>query len=241
MVRTALGRYALLTVALAAFVTHPSVTRANEDGTESSIPIRFVVVTTFDTGDDTGTAPGEFNTWVANFPLPSILPFPQGYHHLRYNPAKQVLGIETGEGPTHMAASITALANDRRFDFSHAYWILAGIAGIDPNVGPAGSAAWASYVIDGDLAYEIDAREITVRLEHGLCSARTLIPLSTAGAACELDQRRKPVPAQRALRQLGLSVQPCQRCTSGYQQSADPPRTVQDVSGHPISTAGAEG
>ncbi len=160
MVRTALGRYALLTVALAAFVTHPSVTRANEDGTESSFPIRFVVVTTFDTGDDTGTAPGEFNTWVVNFPLPSILPFPQGYHHLRYNPAEQVLGIETGEGPTHMAASITALANDRRFDFSHAYWILAGIAGIDPNAGPAGSAAWASYVIDGDLAYEIDAREI---------------------------------------------------------------------------------
>jgi Purine nucleoside permease (NUP) len=57
---------------------------------------------------------------VVNFPLPSILPFPQGYHHLRYNPAKQVLGIETGEGPTHMAPSITALANDRRFDFSHA-------------------------------------------------------------------------------------------------------------------------
>jgi purine nucleoside permease len=127
MVRTALERYALLIVALAAFVTHPSVTRAD--------------------------------TWVVNFPLPSILPFPQGYYHLRYNSMKQVLGIETGEGPTHMAASITALANDRRLDFSHAYWILAGIAGIEPN-GPAGSAAWASYVIDGDLAYEIDAREI---------------------------------------------------------------------------------
>jgi purine nucleoside permease len=123
------------------------------------IPVRFVVVTTFDTGNDT-TAPGEFNTWVVNFPLPVIIPFPQGYHHLRYNPTKQVLGIETGEGPVHMAASITALANDRRFDFSHAYWILAGIAGIDPNIGPVASAAWASYVIDGDLAYEIDAREI---------------------------------------------------------------------------------
>ena len=49
-----------------------------------------------------------------------------------------MLGIETGEGPVHMAASITALANDPRFDFSHAYWILAGIAGIDPNAGPVG-------------------------------------------------------------------------------------------------------
>jgi purine nucleoside permease len=123
------------------------------------IPVRFVVVTTFDTGTDTG-GPGEFNTWVVNFPLPVVIPFPEGYHHLRYNVSNEVLGIETGEGPTHMAASITALANDPRFDVTHAYWILAGIAGIDPNAGPAGSAAWAKYVVDGDLAYEIDARQI---------------------------------------------------------------------------------
>ena len=82
-------------------------------GNGAPIPVRFVVVTTFDTGGDTD-APGEFNTWVVNFPLPVIIPFPQGYHHLRYNAEKQVLGIESGEGPTHMAASITALANDSR-------------------------------------------------------------------------------------------------------------------------------
>jgi purine nucleoside permease len=59
-----------------------------------------------------------------------------------------------------MASSITALANDDRFDLSHAYWILAGTAGIDPNVGSLGSAAWARYVVDGDLSYEIDPRKI---------------------------------------------------------------------------------
>jgi purine nucleoside permease len=155
-------RCARLFVTLATFVIPLSFAHAQgfgDDDAGGRIPIRFVVVTTFDTGDDL-TAPGEFNTWVVNFPLPIILPFPQGYHHLRYNAEKHVLGIETGEGPVHMAASITALANDKRFDLSKAYWILAGIAGIDPNAGPVGSAAWASYVIDGDLAYEIDAREI---------------------------------------------------------------------------------
>jgi purine nucleoside permease len=156
MVFVAIRRFAV-SIALWAFAPLPVI--AQEEGSSSRIPVKFVVVTTFDTGDDL-TAPGEFNTWVVNFPLTEVIPFPQGYHDLRYNPSKQVLGIETGEGPTHMAASITALANDRRFDFSHAYWILAGIAGIDPNAGPVGSAAWASYVIDGDLAYEIDAREI---------------------------------------------------------------------------------
>jgi purine nucleoside permease len=163
MVFSAFKRCAVSIAAASMLLLSAPGARANDWGehdSEGRIPVRFVVVTTFDTGDDTGSAPGEFNTWVVNFPLPVVIPFPQGYHHLRYNPAKQVLGIETGEGPTHMAASITALANDRRFDFSHAYWILAGIAGIDPNVGPVASAAWASYVIDGDLAYEIDAREI---------------------------------------------------------------------------------
>jgi purine nucleoside permease len=137
----------------------PALAQSYADGTGYKIPVRVVVVTTFDTGSDTD-GPGEFNTWVVHFPLPCVIPFPQGYHHLRYNPANEVLGIETGEGPTHMAASITALADDPRFDVTHAYWLLAGIAGIDPNYGPAGSASWAEYVVDGDLAYEIDAREI---------------------------------------------------------------------------------
>lgn len=159
---TIIARHLLPLAALLclAALTPPTYAQSVADaGEDTPIPVRFVVVTTFDTGGDTD-APGEFNTWVVKFPLPIIIPFPQGYHHLRYNADKQVLGIESGEGPTHMAASITALANDPRFDLSHAYWILAGIAGIDPNVGPAGSAAWAEYVVDGDLAFEIDAREI---------------------------------------------------------------------------------
>jgi len=156
MVRTQYGRAAWLAALLAPLIACATPSRADKP-----LPIRFVVVTTFDTGsDDSPNAPGEFNSWVVNYPLPVVLPFPQGYHHLRYNPDQFVLGIETGEGPTHMASSITALVNDPRFDFSHAYWMLAGIAGIDPNAGPVASAAWSHYVIDGDLAYEIDAREI---------------------------------------------------------------------------------
>ena len=50
------------------------------------------------------------------------------------------------------------LGNDRKFDLSHAYWVVAAIAGVDPNRASVGSAAWAKYVVDGDLAYEIDVR-----------------------------------------------------------------------------------
>jgi len=124
------------------------------------IPVRVVVVTTFELGNDTGDKPGEFQAWVERFPLPQTIPFPQGYRTLRYNPDKQVLGIVTGEGSLRGAASIMALGLDERFDLSKAYWIVAGIAGIDPAAASVGSAAWAEWVIDRDLNFEIDAREI---------------------------------------------------------------------------------
>jgi hypothetical protein len=104
--------------------------------------------------------PGEFQNWVEHYPLPDVLPFPQGFRALRYNAKDHVLGIVTGAGKSSAAASIMALGLDPRFDLSKAYWILAGIAGIDPNRASVGSAVWANYIVDGDLAYEIDAREI---------------------------------------------------------------------------------
>jgi purine nucleoside permease len=52
-----------------------------------------------------------------------------------------------------------ALGLSGKFDFSKTYWIVNGIAGVNPAVGSIGSAAWAHYVIDGDVAYEIDSRE----------------------------------------------------------------------------------
>jgi len=141
------------------------------------IEIRVVVVTTFEVGNDTGDAAGEFQNWVEHYPLPDILPFPQGFHHLRYNANDHVLGIVTGVGKSQAASSIMALGLDPRFDLSKAYWILAGIAGIDPNRASVGSAAWASSIVDGDLAYEIDGREIPAHWSSGIVPYDRATPL----------------------------------------------------------------
>ncbi len=132
------------------------------------IEIRVVVVTTFEVGNDTGDAAGEFQSWVERYPLSENLPFPQGYRSLRYNASDHVLGIVTGAGKANAAASIMALGLDSRFDLRKAYWILAGIAGIDPNRASFGSAVWASHIVDGDLAYEIDGREIPADWPAGI-------------------------------------------------------------------------
>jgi purine nucleoside permease len=52
------------------------------------------------------------------------------------------------------------LGLDPRFDLSHAYWIVAAVAGVDPKKASVASVAWAKFIVDGDLAYQIDAREI---------------------------------------------------------------------------------
>jgi len=150
-----IGRWLLLCV----LVTSLGVARVNAEGSDK-LPVRVVVVTTFELGNDTGDAPGEFQAWVERLPLPQTLPFPLGNHPLRYNAEKQVLGVVTGEGSLRGAASIMALGLDDRFDLSKAYWLVPAIAGIDPTYASVGSAAWAEWIIDRDLNFEIDAREI---------------------------------------------------------------------------------
>jgi purine nucleoside permease len=123
------------------------------------IRVKVVVVTAFERGEDTGDAPGEFQLWVEREHLDQVLPLPAGYHHVRLN-KDGVLGMVTGVATAKAAASVMAVGMDPRFDLSKAYWIVAGIGGGDPADVSLGSAVWADHVIDGDLAFEIDARQI---------------------------------------------------------------------------------
>lgn len=123
------------------------------------IRVKVVVVTMFERGEDTGDTPGEFQLWVEREHLDQVLPLSAGYHHVRLN-KDGVLGMVTGVGTAKAAASVMALGLDPRFDLSKAYWIVAGIGGGDPADVSLGSAVWADHVIDGDLAFEVDARQI---------------------------------------------------------------------------------
>jgi purine nucleoside permease len=133
--------------------------RAQEPSRITPIPIKVVVVTMFERGEDLGDTPGEFQLWVEREHLDQVLPLAAGYHHLRLN-KDGVLGILTGVGTAKAAASVMALGTDPRFDLSKAYWLVAGIGGGDPADVSLGSAVWAEHVVDGDISYEIDARDI---------------------------------------------------------------------------------
>jgi purine nucleoside permease len=123
------------------------------------LKVKVVIVAMFEVGGDTGDVPGEFQFWAERRKLDHVIPLPSAYHDVRAD-GNGSIGTVTGMGTAKAATSIMALGLDPRFDFSQAYWLVAGIAGIDPNRGTVASAVWANYVLDGDLAHEIDGREI---------------------------------------------------------------------------------
>jgi purine nucleoside permease len=121
---------------------------------------KVVVVAMFEIGNDSGDKPGEFQFWVEREHLTRLIPLPAAFHGVRTNSDESVIGIVTGRGNTSSASSIMALGLDPRFDLRKSYWVIAGIAGIDPKKGSIGSAVWTDAVVDGDLSHEIDAREM---------------------------------------------------------------------------------
>jgi purine nucleoside permease len=84
--------------------------------------------------------------------------------------------VLAGVGTARAAASIMALGLDPRFDFSKTYWLIAGIAGADPVDASLGSAVWSEWIVDGDLAYEVDSREIPPQWPTGYVPLGKTVP-----------------------------------------------------------------
>ena len=148
------------------------------------IPVKVVVVAMFEVGQDTGDQPGELQYWVERDHLDRIYPLPAGYHSVRMN-ADGEMAVLTGQGTAHAAATIMALGLDPRFDLTHAYWLIAGIAGGSPDRISLGSAAWARWVVDGDLGYEIDAREMPPDWPTGYIPLRKTRPFEPPSTPLE--------------------------------------------------------
>ena len=163
----------LFTVIVASLLHACSVDVSTDD--DAPIEVKIVLVTMFERGADSGDAPGEFQLWNERRELNEVFPF-QGEHDLHYNAESGILAIVTGAGTAKATASVMALGMDPRFDLSKSYWLVAGIAGFDPADASIGSAAWAEYLVDGDLAHEIDAREKPDDWEWGYIARHTKVP-----------------------------------------------------------------
>ena len=152
------------------------------------IAIKVIALTGFEVGDDTGDAPGELQFWVEREKLTERIEVPGAPHALLSNAEglyAEVAGNTRDPQMTPLPASelVMALCLDPQLDLRRTYWIVNGIAGIDPAFGPMGSAVWAENVVDGDAMREIDESEMPAGWPYGLFAIGTDTPgvLPTAG------------------------------------------------------------
>lgn len=116
------------------------------------MPVKVMIVTMFGP---------EAQTWLKHFhgvrkiPVPGL---PEDYPDVSCQSDGLCL-MTTGMGHANAAASMMAVLFSPRFDLRRTYFLVSGIAGINPEQGTLGTAAWAHYLVDFGLQWEIDARE----------------------------------------------------------------------------------
>jgi len=120
----------------------------------------------------------EAQPWITNLNLTQEIPvrgLSDQYPAVHCN-SDAVCDVTIGAGHANAAASTMALLLNGKFDLTRTYFLIAGIAGIDPRQGTIGSAAWALQVIDFGLEYELDAREMPAGWESGYFAIGSLGP-----------------------------------------------------------------
>jgi purine nucleoside permease len=150
---------------------HPQDTAAlkSTDGQASSRPVKVMIVSMF--GPEGQVWLDKLGPWDA-IRVPGLSP---DYPDVHCN-AQDICVMTTGMGHANAAASLMALTFSDRFDLRQTYFMIAGIAGIDPARGTLGSAAWAKYLVDFGIQWELDAREKPAGWPSGFLGINTKGP-----------------------------------------------------------------
>ncbi len=144
---------------------------------------KVVIVAYFEVGADTGDRPGELQYWVERDHLDRVIPVPGMSRPVRANADGTEIAVAVGPGNINPAVNLMALGADPQFDLRASHWLISGIAGISPSDGTIGSAVWTDFVINGDLAKEVDPREKPASWPDGFVSLDGATPSDPKGGA----------------------------------------------------------
>jgi purine nucleoside permease len=110
---------------------------------------------------DNGSKPPteEAAPWVQQEGIAEKIATPS-HTSLRCNGARSVCLLISGVGKVNASDALLSLGMDPSVDLRRSYLIVSGIAGVSPEAATIGTPAWARWIVDYDLAHEIDAREL---------------------------------------------------------------------------------
>ncbi|MDH6146456.1 MULTISPECIES: purine-nucleoside phosphorylase [Paraburkholderia] len=155
--------------AVAPAIAHADDSFARDDGGSHGRPVKVMIISMF--GPEGQVWLDHLGPWQ-DISVAGLSPDYPAVHCNR----QEVCVMTTGMGHANAAASIMALTFSPRFDLRHTYFMVAGIAGIDPLQGTVGSAAWANWLVDFGIQWEIDGREIPPGWNTGYLGINTTGP-----------------------------------------------------------------
>jgi purine nucleoside permease len=107
----------------------------------------------------------EADVWYENMPslynqnitIPGASPLFPAAH---CTSSGEVCQLTTGEGEINAATSVSALLFSPHFNLTKTYFLVAGIAGINPHLATTGSVTFAHYAVQFDLQYEFAQSQV---------------------------------------------------------------------------------
>ena len=99
----------------------------------------------------------EFDLLERNISVPGFSPL---YPDVHCTSDGLICQLVTGSGEINAVATISALLYSDLFDLRKTYFLIAGIAGINPKKATIGSVTVPLYAVHVGLQFEIDAREV---------------------------------------------------------------------------------
>ncbi|HEY0469599.1 MAG TPA: hypothetical protein VGC79_35660 [Polyangiaceae bacterium] len=184
---------------LAATLLSLCLSSCNSDDEPSGSPsprtVKVLIVTMFGP---------EATAWIDGLELSESIAVPglsPDYPEVLCN-SDDVCLITTGMGHANVAASLSVLVYSGKLDLTESYFLIAGIAGINPEQGTLASVAWARYLVDFGIAWEIDARELPAGWKYGYFGINTHGPDEKP----PLDYRTEVFQLDEALLQKALSL-----------------------------------
>ncbi|KAK5123623.1 hypothetical protein LTR85_002661 [Meristemomyces frigidus] len=106
----------------------------------------------------------EFDILAINITVPGFSPLYQDAHCTANGDVCQLI---TGESEINAATTIASLVRYPRFDLTSTYFMIAGIAGVNPEVATICSVTFARYAVQVALQYEFSQFEIPTNFSSG--------------------------------------------------------------------------
>ena len=151
------GHLAVALTLLESALAIPFLEKSHPQKRAAVIKPKVFIIDMFGPEADIWYGAPEFNLLAQNVSVIGLSPL---YPEVHCTKDSSVCQVVTGESEINAATTITALVRSPKFDLTTTYFMIAGIAGVNPKVATLGSVAFAKYAVQIALEYEFDAREV---------------------------------------------------------------------------------